>query len=202
MDDFDLDWYNGMNVGNYTELSDQATGDDFYFDLQDSLGIAFDGALPNWATSTSGGIYDFIPESFGTSAWSGAVSDYSAASMARQGLADVNEVPSNGTFIDGVMDKLKGTSEWIEKNKKVSELIAGGIGGAVAAREGRKAVESKLANEMALMERKRQMDLEDAARKSASITGLQTPTGLLYSGPLKRRNGSQVFNGQGQIAGA
>lgn len=101
----------------------------------------------------------------------------------------VEPVKESGGTISGLLGR---ASNWIDKNKKLAELIAGGVAGAVKSRGDNKMLENKYALEQ-------QSKDNDRAYKSASVTGLRKPTGLLYSGPLRYKSGNNVFDGSGRL---
>ncbi len=120
----------------------------------------------------------------------------SMASMAGYDGMGAGSTPQPGGAKDDGAGSISGllgrATGWIEKNKKLAEMIAGGVAGALKSRGDNKMLENKY-------ELEQQARGEQRAFNSASITGLRKPSGLLYQGPLKYKSGSNVFNGTGQL---
>jgi hypothetical protein len=202
MDDFDSVWNAGMDVGNYQQLYNdavfdydwaQATNVSNYQDLYKTVAETAFTAAPQWYTT--------MGQEFGSAEWSKGVNDYSATKAQRLD-SPVNEDASNESgLLNSAMAKLEGIGGWMEKNKKLAEVLAGGLAGAVGARERRKdrqAMAKSQTDQLAMQDRlKREAD----QRYSDSITGLKKPSGMLHSGPLMRRSGQRVYDNQGKVVG-
>jgi hypothetical protein len=203
MDDFDIEWNAGMDVGNYQQQYDdavfdyewaQAVGVDNYASLYSAVTeTAFDSQPSPWVSAMS--------QSFGSAEWSKGVNDYSATKAERLDSPVNDDSGNEGGLLNSAMSKLEGIGGWMEKNKKLSEVLAGGVAGAIGARERRKERESANQNNLEQIRLQDQMKQSADQRYSDSVKGLNVPTGMLYSGTLKRRGGQRVFDDQGKVVG-
>ncbi len=192
---FEQDWNAATDVGNYQEQYNAASdvGWEYGAVLDLVNETAFGGSSPSWYSN----LLTNPAPSDGASDWLDGVNARSDQYMARQGLTvDSNDADKSEGLLSSIGEKLDKAGAWMEKNKKLSELIAGGIGGAVAAREKRKDREARTSDLRLQDELKQQAD----QRYSDSIKGLNKPTGMLYSGPLTRRSGQRVFDDNGRLS--
>lgn len=180
-------------------------------EILESIGYVFDGTMSKddaWylpfmeELAPKGGSSDYDPGSFsitgammGTSQYGSDINNRAATYADRQGLAIANSESGSGGLL-GYLEKAGG---WIEKNKKLTELIAGGVAGAIGASERRKEREAISQNQLDQLRLQDQLKREAAQRYSDSIKGLTKPSGMLYSGPLKYKSGNRVYNDQGQL---
>lgn len=149
-------------------------------EVVDSIGLAVE---PGFFDS----IKDAVSNLFGGSA-SNAIED-KTVSAARAGATVASTEKSES---GGLLDKIKGVSSWMDQNKELTKILAGAVGGAL-----------KSSSDSNLLERKYELDQQtkeaDIARKSASITGLRKPTGLINRGPLTYKDGKPVYQ-NGKLA--
>ena len=104
-------------------------------------------------------------------------------------------------LIDKVSNKIDIASNWLEKHKKLTELVAGTIGGAYMAEEKRKAAEAAQQGRLNEQNNAARIAQEQNAAFSASISGLAPrKKGLINQPPLKRLGGSNVFDKSGKVA--
>lgn len=158
-----------------------------YADIEEAVTDAFGGAV-SWLSDG----FQSITGDFGSGEWSSSVNDRSDTYMARQGLT--SESNDEG-LVSSVTDKVGKAFDWMEKHKEGTKIIAGLVGGAVGAKEKRKQREA----EMEQIRLQDQLKQEQAKRYSDSVSGLKTPSGMLYSGPLKYRSGNRVYDDQGRL---
>lgn len=175
---FEQDWNAATDVGNYQEQYNAAS----------DVGWEYEAVLDLVSETAFGG----SPSSW----YSSLLTDPTNSRQAPASEIKVAEEVKSEGLLSSIGEKLDKAGAWMEKNKKLSELIAGGIGGAVAAREKRKDREARTSDLRLQDELKQQAD----QRYSDSIKGLNKPTGMLYSGPLTRKSGQRVFDDNGRLS--
>lgn len=108
--------------------------------------------------------------------------------------------PDNTSLIDKVSNKIDSASNWLEKHKKLTELVTGAIGGAYVADEKRKAADAAQQGRINEQNNSARIAQEQNAAFSASISGLAPrKKGLINQTPLKRLDGSNVFDKSGKV---
>lgn len=166
-------------------------------EILESMGYAVDD-FGDWylpfMEELSGGT-TFSTADFGTMEYANDINSRAETYMDRQGLSIANGTPDEG----GLLGYLGKAGDWIERNKKLTELIAGGVAGAVGARERRKDREAVAQSQLDQLRLQDQLKQEANQRYSDSVKGLRQPSGMLYSGPLKYKSGNRVYNDQGQL---
>lgn len=193
-DSANADWGNyggtGWDQAGYTTGSDQNyTGDPEYFvdNLAESAQVA--GISDQLTSVITGGYSPYASPGSGASAPSQYVSP--------AGLkADVD---ANKSTWDRANDKLEEAGSWMKANKQIMELLTGMVGGAYAASEKRKAAAATAQGKIDEQNNEARLKREEAAAHSAAISGLRPVKRGLISQPLKRLNGTPVFNSNGRV---
>lgn len=127
--------------------------------------------------------------------------DEGRKSDAFKGFEQRMEAPQdNESLIDKVSKKVDGASNWLERHKKLTELITGSIGGAYMAEEKRKAAEAAQQGRLNEQNNAARIAQEQNAAFGASVGGLRpVRRGLISQMPLKRLDGSRVFDNGGKV---
>ena len=186
--------------------------DDLYKDVQDSVQMAFQSPRPDGPNSTDFSIAGGDSNAMGGTPqgadsagdyklpqWAGEIfKDYAGASASgpdmagygqRQGVNSQAEV--GGKEEGGLLGRV---SSFVDKNKSLSEMIAKGLAGALGGNTATKTANIQAKSQLDQIRLKDQLDQEQRARMSASITGLTQPgRGILSQGQLKRSDGTNVF---------
>lgn len=89
-------------------------------------------------------------------------------------------------------------SSWVEKNKGLSEMLAKGIAGAALGSQNKKAAEIQAQSRLDELKLRNQQEREKDAQVSASVSGLRAPGLIGRAQPLRRADGSMVYQ-QGRI---
>ena len=119
------------------------------------------------------------------------------ASGSPKGIGDQINSPSLFDKAVGTLDK---ASTWIDKHKKLTELVMGSVGGAYAADEKRKAADKLAESRLNEQNNAARLQQEQNAAFSASVSGLRpVKRGLINQPPLTRTNGARVFNSSGKV---
>lgn len=154
---------------------------DWLSDLWSDVTDFFSGASDTVSTALSdvgtniSDLVDGVSTAFSSSDW--GVSDTGLSVLkADKPLSDA--VTQGGGFFDKA-------SAWVERNKKMSELIAGAIAAPLAARQ-------KSALQKEQLDYQNQIEQQNKQQFSMSVGGLRKP-GLINSSPLKRFDGTKVF---------
>ena len=104
---------------------------------------------------------------------------------------------AGGNSSGSLLDKVGG---FVEKNKSLTEMVLKGIGGATAASQAKKLAEQNSRNRIGELQEADRLKQADNARISASVSGLRAPGIIRRQMPLKRIDGTNVFN-NGKIGG-
>lgn len=106
----------------------------------------------------------------------------------------------NESLVDKVSKKIDKASNWLDTHKKLTELITGSIGGAYMADEKRKAAEAAQQARLNEQNNAARIAQEQNAAFGASVGGLRpVKRGLISQMPLKRLDGSRVFDNGGKV---
>ena len=153
-------------------------------DLQEGISVAFEGGnnegpidMPVW----SGSIFS------GTGSKPGEDSMAQAASQQPRSLSGAADEKAQG---GGILSRI---GSFAEKNKSLSEMIGRGLQGAFVESARQKAARVLAQSQMDQLKMKNQLEQENNARTSASVTGLNQPGGIIHRGQLKRTDGTNVF---------
>jgi len=98
---------------------------------------------------------------------------------------------------DSLLNKVSG---FVEKNKGLTEMVLKGIGGATAASQARKLAEQNSRSRIGELQEADRIKQAENARISASVSGLRPPGIVRRQMPLRRIDGTNVFN-NGKIGG-
>lgn len=97
----------------------------------------------------------------------------------------------------GLLGKIGG---FVEKNKSLTEMVLKGIGGATAASQAKDLANQNSRNRIGELQEADRLKQADNARISASVSGLRQPGIIRRQMPLRRIDGTNVFN-NGKIGG-
>ncbi len=97
----------------------------------------------------------------------------------------------------GLLGKVGG---FVEKNKSLTEMVLKGIGGATAASQAKALANQNSRNRIGELQEADRIKQADNARISASVSGLREPGIIRRQMPLRRIDGTNVFN-NGKIGG-
>lgn len=169
-------------------MTDAAAGaSNFYQDLVDSIGLTFDGDVPIWISNDE----DFTKalELFKSSGVDTTIKTPQTVEVSK---------PTADKGGPGILDRIGG---FVEKNKGLTEILARGVaaaaGGGTQAKQAAQIVAKSRLDELKL---KNELDQQNNARVSASVTGLQTPSarmpGIIELAKRKQAAMSNVYTGK------
>lgn len=182
-----MSWFQDeMNAGDtYQEVADPwsaPTEDGGYApsveDLNEGLQVAFGTDIASSAETSSWWQNIFTP----TDELKAPASEYAK----RQGVGETTQPKEESK---GLLGRIE---DFANKNKSLTEMLLKGVAGAATAKNASKAATAQ-------MREKDQIERERNAQYSASIAALAKPGIIGKAQPLKRTNGTQVFN-NGRIA--
>lgn len=148
-------------------------------DLAEALGIAGVDAGQDWVSASVQ-----------------AYSDYRNASESQRMYdpprAEGDKTPDKKTAEGGILGRI---SNFVDKNKSLSEILLKGVAGAAAGNQAKKASEIAAQSRMEELKLKNQQEREKDAQVSASVSGLRAPTGLIGrpQKQLLRADGTPVY---------
>lgn len=125
-----------------------------------------------------------------------------AAYAQRQGVGDAPRAESTKTPDpkegQGLIGKI---SNFVDKNKSLSEILLKGVAGAAMGNQAKKSAEIAAQSRLDELKLKNQQEREKDAQVSASVSGLRAPAGLIGrpQQQLRRADGSLVYQ-NGRIA--
>lgn len=172
-----MDWYDETlsDIGISPESATGPTGDMSNDEIMESIGMALGaGATQAW-----------VPQSFSASSYDSSAERATNRTDGAPRTAAV-DTPEKG----GILGKI---SDFVEKNKALSEMLIKGVAGAASGNTAKKAAEIQARNRLDELKLKNQQEQEGNARTSASVTGLRAPTGILNRGPLRRTDGTPIY---------
>jgi len=155
-------------------------------DFMESLGMAFAGDAPNWAPQWDDG-------------WSyySAPLDNATAAGSNTAPRAINETAQEkGGTSGGIIGRI---SDFVDKNKGLSEMLAKGIASAATGNSNQKTAEINARSRLDELKLKNEQERQKSADVSASVSGLHAPTGIINRGVLKRADGTPVYQ-NGRIA--
>ncbi len=155
-------------------------------DFMESLGLAFAGDTPNWAPQWD-------------DSWMGGITN-TAAYAERQGFNEpraINETSNEkGGTSGGIIGRI---SDFVDKNKGLSEMLAKGIASAATGNSNQQTAEINARSRLDELKLKHDLERQKSADVSASVSGLRAPGGIINRGVLKRADGTPVYQ-NGRIA--
>lgn len=182
-----MDWYDetltdiGITPGTTSGPGASDLSND---DILESIGMALGDSIgQDWVTQTFNGITN------------------TAAYAQRQGIGEAprsesDKTPSKNESKGGIIGRI---SDFVDKNKSLSEILLKGVAGAAAGNQAKKTAEINAQSRLDELKLKNQQEREKDAMVSASVSGLRQPTGIINRGVLKRADGTPVFQ-NGRIA--
>lgn len=175
-----MDWYDetltdiGINPDTATGPGGSMSNDD----ILESIGIALgDGASQPW-----------VPQSFSNDAYARSAdraTDRTDGAPRAEG--DKTQTPKES---GGILGRI---SNFVDKNKSLSEILLKGVAGAAMGNQAKKAAELQAQSRLDELKLKNQQEREKDAQVSASVSGLRAPTGIINRGVLKRADGTPVY---------
>lgn len=184
-----MDWYDetltDIGINPDTATGPTGGGSMSNDDILESIGLAMgDGAAQDWVAQTFPGITN------------------TAAYAQRQGVGDAPRAESTKTPDpkegQGLIGKI---SNFVDKNKSLSEILLKGVAGAAMGNQAKKSAEIAAQSRLDELKLKNQQEREKDAQVSASVSGLRAPAGLIGrpQQQLRRADGSLVYQ-NGRIA--
>lgn len=125
-----------------------------------------------------------------------AYSDYRNAAESQRMYdpprAEGDKTPDKKTAEGGIIGRI---SNFVDKNKALSEMLLKGVAGAAAGNQAKKASEIAAQSRLDELKLKNQQEREKDAQVSASVSGLRAPTGLIGrpQQQLRRADGTPVY---------
>lgn len=154
-------------------------------DILESIGLAFDGSVPDFASAIAS--TDYSEYGYGGNSKPGESA--MARAEASQPKAVGEDSPGGGRS-DGIIGRI---SNFVEKNKGLSEMLAKGIAGAALGSSNKKEAQIAAQSRLDQLKLQQEIDRQKSAAVSASVSGLRSPTGIVNRGQLKRSDGTPVY---------
>lgn len=177
-----MDWYDEQ-LTNIGIAPDSATGpggaDLSNDDIMEAIGMAGIDVGQDWVTATAQ-----------------AYSDYRNAAesqrMYEPPRAEGDKTPDKKTAEGGIIGRI---SNFVDKNKSLSEMLLKGVAGAAMGNQAKKSAEIAAQSRLEELKLKNQQEREKDAQVSASVSGLRAPQGLIGrpQQQLRRADGSLVY---------
>ena len=168
-------------------MTDAAAGaSNFYQDLVDSIGLTFDGDVPIWISNDE----DFTKalELFKSSGVDTTIKTPQTVEVLKP-TADKGSV--------GILGKL---GAFMERNKELTKLLGSGAAAIGAGQQTKEAARVSARSRLDELKLKNELDQQNNARVSASVTGLQTPSarmpGIIELAKRKQAAMSNVYTGK------
>lgn len=180
------DWYDdvlkdvGVDPASTSDFSSNLSNDD----IMESIGLALgDTSQSSWVPQTFEDILGGFAGITNTAAYAQRQFDDSAPKTE----ADKSPDTKGG---GGILGRI---TDFVDKNKGLSEMLAKGIAGAALGVSNKKAAEVAAQSRMDELRLRNQQEMEKDQRTSASVSGLRSPTPGLIGRQLKRFDGSPVY---------
>lgn len=145
-------------------------------DLAEALGIAGIDTGQDWVSASVQAYKDYRNMAESQRMYDPPKTEGSKAPDAKEG--------------QGLIGKL---SNWVDKNRGLSEILLKGVAGAAAGNQAKRSAEVAAQSRLDELKLKNQQEREKDAMVSASVSGLRQPGGLMARGQLKRTDGSVVY---------
>lgn len=133
---------------------------------------------------------EWVPQSFSNDAFARAADRATDRTDGAPRAASATE--ANNKKEGGIIGRI---SDFVDKNKSLSEILLKGVAGAAAGNQAKKASEIAAQSRMDELKLKNQQEREKDAQVSASVSGLRAPTGLIGrpQKQLLRADGTPVY---------
>lgn len=199
------DWYDdflgGIGIDASTTTGPTGGMDMSNNDIMDSIGFSDPDFLESIGMALGNSAsQSWVPQTVSDILGGFSGINNTAAYAQRQGFNEpraINETAQEkGGTSGGIIGRI---SDFVDKNKGLSEMLAKGIASAATGNSNQKTAEINARSRLDELKLKNEQERQKSADVSASVSGLRAPTGIINRGVLKRADGTPVYQ-NGRIA--